>query len=125
MKTRVVVVLLFASLFVILARTSAGASDTSKSTDWPAYNGDYASTRYSTLAQITPANVHYLRRSCIFDLGETSNFESSPIVVAGVMHVATFQNTYAVDARTCKLRWKYHLDSATSPVGSIRGLTYS
>ena len=38
--------------------------------DWPAYGGDAGGTRYSPLAQITPANVGELRVAWTFRTGE-------------------------------------------------------
>ena len=58
--------------------------------DWPNVGGDPGSTRYSTLKQITPANVANLKRAWTYDTGDAAGgfrgTEATPIVVGG-MHV--------------------------------------
>lgn len=41
-----------------------------QSTEWPRYGGDAGNTRYSALAQITPANIAGLKQAWIFHTGE-------------------------------------------------------
>jgi PQQ-dependent dehydrogenase (methanol/ethanol family) len=87
---------------------SAGASPSavsSSAADWPSYNGSLEGTRYSTLAQVTPANASGLERACTFDTGEQMSMQSGPIVVNGVLYVTTDTSTYAIDAATCRRIW--------------------
>lgn len=74
---------------------------------WRMSAGDYAGTRSSTLAQITTANVGSLRATCVYQVGETGNFQSIPVVAAGLLYITTAQSTIALDATTCRPRWKH------------------
>lgn len=75
--------------------------------DWSMYNRGFTGTRFSPLAQITPANVATLRTACTFDLGSQAAMESGPVVIGGVMYVTTALATFAIDAATCQMRWKH------------------
>ncbi|HET7650913.1 MAG TPA: pyrroloquinoline quinone-dependent dehydrogenase [Gammaproteobacteria bacterium] len=98
----------------LFATGAAGAAETGS---WSAYGGDPGGTRYSTLTQITPANVKDLRVAWIFRTGELgrgvkdwprSAFEATPILYDGVLYLTTpGTNVIAVDAATGKLRWRY------------------
>ncbi len=55
--------------------------------NWLTYSGNYNGQRYSTLDQITPANVKNLNLEWVFQvrsLGAADKFEATPIVVDGV-----------------------------------------
>ncbi len=97
------------------------------SADWPAYNNDPTGLRYSTLAQITIANVASLAPVCKFATGEQTPMQSGPIVVGGVMYLTSAINTYAVDAATCKLRWRHSYAYSPKPdydLKTNRGVAY-
>lgn len=104
----------------------AGSAASSPSTsDWPTANRDYASTHYSPLTQITTKNASALRPICSYKLGEQVQFQDAPIVVGGVMYLGTLENTYAINASTCRLIWRtQHKIPAVPPFGSTRGLGY-
>jgi alcohol dehydrogenase (cytochrome c) len=94
------------SLLVCLACVSATPRSSGPSpVDWPSYNGSLEGTRYSPLAQITPANAAALERVCTFDSGEQMSMQSGPVVVNGVLYVTTDTSTYAIDAATCRRIW--------------------
>jgi glucose dehydrogenase len=60
---------------------------------------DYASTRFSGLKQITPANVSRLQVAFTFSTGTTEGFEAPPLVVDNTMYVVTPwpNNVFALD----------------------------
>jgi PQQ-dependent dehydrogenase (methanol/ethanol family) len=77
---------------------------------WVMPTGDYANHRYSTLKQITSANVNELRPSWTFSTGILRGHEGGPLIVGDVMYVHTpFPNTvYALDLNNNGvLLWKY------------------
>ena len=74
---------------------------------WPTYHGDYSGKRHSPLEQITPDNVHTLTLAWTFQTGQNQSIKATPIVVDGVMYVATPDNLWAVDARTGRQLWQY------------------
>lgn len=75
--------------------------------NWLSYNGNYAGQRYSSLTQITPANVGHLAAQWVFHPQTVSPLEVTPVVVAGVMFVTSANDTYALDAGTGKLLWHH------------------
>ena len=74
--------------------------------DWLLYNRDYKGQRFSPLSQINTRNVGKLRPVCMFQLGEITSFQASPVIYQGRMYVTTPRSTYALDASTCRLLWK-------------------
>ena len=67
--------------------------------NWVMPGKDYASSRFSGLTEITPANVKGLGLAFTFSTGTTKGFEAPPLVVDGTMYVITpFPNyLYALD----------------------------
>ena len=47
--------------------------------NWLTYSGDYAGRRFSTLDQITTANVHSVIAKWVYQTGATGKFETTPI----------------------------------------------
>jgi alcohol dehydrogenase (cytochrome c) len=96
----------------------AGPKDGGK--NWISYGRDYTNQRYSPLKQIHTENVKSLGVAWMFQTGisRLGSFETSPIVVDGVMYLTTPYNTaMAVDARTGKQIWRYeHKPSIASPI---------
>lgn len=120
---RITIVAVLALTPVLIAAVSS--TRTEDASDWLTANRDYASTHYSPLKQITVNNASALRPVCSYNLGESVQFQDAPIVVSGVMYVATFENTYAINAATCRLIWRsHHKIPAVPPFGSTRGLGY-
>ncbi len=84
---------------------------------WSAYGGDAGGTRYSTAAQITPANIDRLEVAWTFRTGELgqgvkdwsrSAFEATPILHDGTLYLTTSStDVVAVNAITGKLRWRH------------------
>ena len=74
------------------------------SVDWPIYGGTTDNTRYSTLGQITPANVSQLRVAWTYDTHDEfpgSEMQSNPIIVDGVLYATTPKlRVIALDAAT-------------------------
>src|SRR5579863_8905747 len=75
--------------------------------DWPVYNGNLSSSRFSPLAEITKINVTSLKRACTYDTDESTAFQTGPIEVQGVLYFTTYNTTFALDASNCALKWKY------------------
>src|SRR5688572_10224726 len=96
--------------------------------DWPMYNRDLMGSRHSPLTQITPANVSRLRQAWSYQLGRhpdagglTGGSEFTPIVVRGVMYIATPSKIVALAPETGREIWAYDV-----PMGppSKRGIGY-
>jgi alcohol dehydrogenase (cytochrome c) len=93
--------------------------------DWPLYNHDSSSTRFSPLSEITKNNAAGLRRICDYDTGESAAFQTGPIEVQGVIYFTTYSSTFAIDASTCALKWKQTQPGAPRGLGVNRGLAFS
>jgi quinoprotein glucose dehydrogenase len=96
--------------------------------DWPSYNHDAASTRYSLLTQINTKNVASLKSAWTFSLkgaGPPPRFgggsEATPIVVNGVLYVTASARVVALDAATGKEVWSYTMAKGRP---SSRGVAY-
>jgi lanthanide-dependent methanol dehydrogenase len=71
--------------------------------------GDEYNHRYSTLNQITAANVHKLQVAWTFSTGVLRGHEGHPLVIGETMYIhSPFPNkVFAVDLNTQKILWKY------------------
>jgi alcohol dehydrogenase (cytochrome c) len=85
-------------------------------TKWLTYSGDYNGHRHSPLTQITPANVHQLTAQWTFQTGTLGSFQSTPVVVDGVLYVTGFNNNaWAIDARSGRQFWRYRREPPEVP----------
>ncbi|MGQ0650254.1 MAG: outer membrane protein assembly factor BamB family protein [Gemmatimonadaceae bacterium] len=75
--------------------------------DWLTHTRDYAGSRYSPLTQITSANAAQLRPACVLPVSEPGNFQTGPVVHDGIMYITTLYATMAVDAATCRQKWRH------------------
>ena len=76
--------------------------------EWRYYGGDAHGTKHSPLTQINRKNVRNLKPAWIFDTGDFSDganypvrsaFETTPLVVDGVMYVtSSFHRLFALEA---------------------------
>ena len=117
---------LLASALVLPLCTAAVALDPE---EWPAYGHDYGESRFSPLAQITPANVASLKPVWTYHMKPPDyrrGFQASqntPLVVRGVMYVATpYGRVVALDAETGQQLWAYQVPGGDSP--ATRGVAY-
>lgn len=132
-------------LFLLLALATAcvGAGPSSRTPmgagrDWRAYLGDAGTTHYSTLDQITTANVASLKVAWTFDTigtpvpGDPSStakgdFQTNNLIVDGVLFTASpARHVIALDAATGRERWRFDPRSEREDaVGNRqRGLAY-
>jgi glucose dehydrogenase len=112
-------------LAVVLVGCRLGvATAPNRAADWPMYNRDYQSTRFSPLSEITPKNVSALRQICSYALPESPQFESGLVAVNGILYFTTFEDTYALDAETCTLKWRVR-NGQVWRGGSVRGLAFA
>ena len=76
--------------------------------NWLTYSRTYRSNHYSPLDQIKKANVGELELKWVFQADGTTKFQSSPLVVDGVLYVTHSPNNIAaVDAATGRVFWRY------------------
>ena len=127
MKPRMTLLRLLLAL-VVVAVAVAVASARATVQEWPSYGGDPGGMRFSPLKQIHRGNVGRLTRAWTYhtgDLalglshgrnpseGEVEAFESTPLMVDGVLYVSTPSGrVIALDAETGKEMWKFDPQSA-------------
>src|SRR5215210_4059993 len=76
--------------------------------NWLMYNRTYDGWRFSKLNQITTQNVKNLRVKWMFQGRHIEKFETTPLVVDGVMYLTRPENAiYALDALTGRQLWMY------------------
>jgi alcohol dehydrogenase (cytochrome c) len=76
--------------------------------NWLTYSGTLSSQRYSTLDQITQANVKDLELQWVFQAQSLEKFEATALVVDGVMYTVQAPNdVIAIDALTGRVLWIY------------------
>ena len=81
------------------------------SSDWMFATHDYAGQRFVDLKQIDKKNVAGLRPVCLYQLGDTNPFPTSPLVYRGAIFVTSRNAVVSIDAATCKLNWRYERPS--------------
>jgi PQQ-dependent dehydrogenase (methanol/ethanol family) len=90
--------------------------------DWVRPAKDYASTRFSSLSQITVDSVRQLGVRATFSTGLVRGHEAAPLVVNGTMFIVTpYPNIlYALDltAPGLPVKWKYE----PTPIASAQGV---
>jgi lanthanide-dependent methanol dehydrogenase len=82
---------------------------------------NYASTRYSTLAQINTNNVNSLKLAWTFSTGLTRGHEAAPLIVNNTMYIVTpYPNDlYALDLTKpgAPVKWAYQPETPASAQG--------
>ena len=124
MRLRLSSLAILASGAVLAAQTTA-----SRQVEWPFVGGDAGNSKYSQLADINVDNVQRLRIAWQWQHGEgprgdyntvPGNFETTPLMVDGVLYVTTpYNNVAAVDATTGRELWRF--DGEAYKLGQIPG----
>jgi PQQ-dependent dehydrogenase (methanol/ethanol family) len=109
-------------LFIMLGLGLASPLTHAEDGQWTMPAKDYASTRYSDLAEITAANVKSLRSAFSFSTGVMRGQEAAPLVVGSTMYVITpYPNyLYALDLAQpgAPMKWKFE----PKPDASVQGV---
>jgi quinoprotein glucose dehydrogenase len=108
------------AVVVALLAASVAAAGADADGEWPAYGRDPGGMRHSPLEQITARNVSRLAVAWTYhtgelktylpgtDVAEKAAFEATPIMVGGVLYLATPTNrVIALDAATGKEKWVF------------------
>ncbi len=110
------------SAFSVVVPTSVDAQ--SKSVDWPVYGGNTDNTHFTTLNQITPANVARLKVAWTYQTHDEFNgseMQANPIVIDGVMYATTPKlHVFALNAATGKELWRFDPNNGAAPLSRIR-----
>src|SRR4051812_42563741 len=114
------------AVFVFLS----GVGPATAAEEWRTYGHDYGDSRYSPLAQITPANVAGLKPAWTYHMRTAdrtargfASSQNTPLVVNGIMYVSTpYGRVVALDAETGKQLWAYQVPGDDQP--ATRGVAY-
>ena len=81
------------------------------SVDWAKFGNNYENHRFSQLKQITTENVGQLELAWSYKTGIKKTFQTSPIVIDGVMFITTpLNDVVSMDAETGQEIWRYKHD---------------
>ncbi len=119
---------------ILTASAPVAAQDAGRSAaaDWPTYNRDLAGTRYSPLDQIDASNVASLEEVWSYRFHPEDGFiegpspaelfqQVTPIVVDGVMYLASGNRVVALRPETGEEIWRHELAEG---LASFRGVAY-
>jgi quinoprotein glucose dehydrogenase len=106
-----------------LAAVPAAQEPSRAGANWFSYGGDPGGTRYSSLRQISKANVGTLKEVWRFETPEGGRLQTTPLIVDGTMYVVTpRQKVIALDAANGHQKWIF--DSGASTTAASRGLAW-
>src|SRR3954447_15879460 len=80
--------------------------------NWLTFGGSYNSQRYSLLTQISPENVKDLEFKWAFPVRSLDSFQTTPLVVDGVLYTVQANDVIALDAKTGRMFWIFRHDIA-------------
>jgi quinoprotein glucose dehydrogenase len=102
---------------LLLALVAAGGAQQAPVQEWPVYGGDPGGSKFSALADITPANVAALTVAWQWRPGDQpldefgtrpGNFQNTPLMIDNVLYVSTqYNRVVALDAETGIQRWAF------------------
>jgi len=75
--------------------------------NWLYATHDYSGQRYSKLNQINRGNAAKLQAVCMYRSADAGPAQTNPVVYDGVMYLSIARSIVAIDAATCRERWKY------------------
>jgi quinoprotein glucose dehydrogenase len=108
---------------LLLALLTAATPALAAGADWAIYGGTPDGTRYSTLTQITRANVAQLAQAWSYAMPEPGDPQTHPLAIGGIVYAYTPSlKVIALDGATGKLVWQF--DSGVPARGAQRGLTW-
>ena len=96
--------------------------------DWNAYGGNKAGTRYAPFETITADNVNQLQRAWEVRTGVAGRFSGTPLQIGDGIYLCTAQNVMiSLDPDSGEERWRFDPKNETPPYslfGNCRGVTY-
>ena len=82
-----------------------------RTVDWPTYGGSEDHTHYSTLDQITPANVRDLKVAWTYDTRDDfkgSELQTNPVIIDGILYGTSPKlRVFALDAASGRELWSF------------------
>lgn len=101
----------------VLVLSPAAVARGQAGNEWPAFGGDLAATKFSSLTDINRTNVATLMRAWEWATGETpntaprtrpGNFQATPLMIGDTLYLSTSYNrVVALEASTGRELWSY------------------
>jgi len=115
---------------IALLSSVAGTAGDAPRTDWPMAQQNLAGQRYSTLDEITPANVARLQPAWTYHMRPAADAqarlqlsEATPLVIGTTLYLATpYGRIVALDSTTGAEKWTYVIPGDDR--ASLRGVAY-
>lgn len=132
MKGKIRTLINFVLTFLLLSGCK-GTTGAKFNKDWPAYGGNSAGNRYSSLSQINTTNVKNLKVAWMYNSADAANsgkrpreIECQPIVVNGILYGTSPElKLFALKANTGEQLWKFDPSAKAQGYNSAsRGLNY-
>ena len=93
------------------AKAGEASGTKHRTVDWPMFGGSSDNTHYSTLSQITPANVGMLKVAWTYETHDEfkgSEMQTNPVVIDGVLYGTSPKlRVFALDAATGRELWSF------------------
>ena len=105
-----IIMLILSSFFLVsISKADVSVQDllSLPGDDWVQANGDYTSSRYSTLSQINANNAGNLEVKWVYSTGGTTNAQGTPVEHDGIVYIAQDNQVHAIDAATGGRVWRY------------------
>ena len=80
--------------------------------DWPFVGGDWSSSRYSTLTDISTETIDRLGGAWVTRLEGGASSRATPVVKEGVIYLTAGANVFAIDAKSGNTVWRWQPDDA-------------
>lgn len=107
-----------------LLATVSHLAPAQQTVNWPVYGGSDDHTHYTTLGQITPANVKRLKVAWTYETHDEfagSEMQTNPVVIDGVLYGTTPKlQVFALDAATGTELWRFDPNAGAPPTSRIR-----
>jgi alcohol dehydrogenase (cytochrome c) len=92
--------------------------------DWATYNRTLDANRLAPFTEVNRANVAKLQPVCTYDMGVITSFQTGPILIGKTLYLTAEMDTVAVDAATCREKWRAHEETGESQLKVNRGAAY-
>jgi alcohol dehydrogenase (cytochrome c) len=109
----------FAAAAASAQSTADLRNDAATPGDVTTYGMGWSLQRHTPLKQITPANAKNLAPVWNLSLDNSTNASNQPLVIDGVMYVASHTHTLAIDALTGRQKWKVAIELPNDIAGYL------
>ncbi len=102
------------AIFLVIPATGQQVGSSFSGADWPMAGGDWTSSRYSTLDQISTENIDRLGGEWVTRISGGGSSRSTPAVKDGVIYLTAAASVVAIDGATGDARWQWQAEDPTS-----------